>query len=514
MKKRVLCSVLCAGLLLSLAGCGDGDQKGKTSEMGSFSFWNDLAKDTESDHTEALTEKKTTEEMITEAETAGGETDPSEATTEAEMLWWKTYNDYYLCRFNEGYTWVTYKNWEGKYSYCVIDSEQKAKFKIDGLRKVTPFTDGSSLYIYTDSDGYHLGIIDTQGNELYSVSSKEDEYDCLGCYQGLYLIWENVRNMTEDAGYLYVIDKNGQEVIPQWKVSGEDGADRSTFTVQTIGDGLICYQKNNRPSGYSCIVDLKNKKYYENGLYFESEGVGTALMQSGSALAEDFSVAGFDNIPDVCASASGGYEYPIYQITYDDLTDATAWENRAQNRFDLSKLGYNELRSLGQDMVLAQKDRKAAVYNAVTGEKLFDLDFGENTTVNTCRGSGDYIYAEIKGADGRSYYCVMNRKGEKLYEPIRIEGGNCYFDQGYVLNVFIGNDKAKSSMTSRDGKVVLLKDGIDFIGKDEILFRDGDINIAGYTDKALVSDGYIWLEYFGYRNLSTGKSITKVGVEE
>lgn len=320
----------------------------------------------------------------------------------------------YAGEFSEGYAWVREKD---STIYYLIDRNGKKCSQYDHGKKVTtdrdaplPVQDGAS-FIPNLNDGT---IVDTQGNELYTLSHTDENTEQFrACGDGYYLIRREKKSFdSNETGYV-VINKNGEDQTPlvteierdadcQYLSDGVFSAS-NRFIDPKNPAGLVPYPKDGDFS-YSII----SNDDYNNNIARSEKGKTWVSMDDntkpngsvrGIALVDahtfDFTHISTKNIKNYGSYAVADNVY--YDID-GNKTDISLYGDKAVNYSPISDKGLIAVSLLGEDnsYYLAYVDTQG---KEVTAPFKFQSNFAYG-----------YEYDE-------DHYCIFDNGNLTVYNP-------------------------------------------------------------------------------------------------
>ena len=344
---------------------------------------------------EASTEAKPSVEEQTSAETEmTSETEAPASDAGAEEVDATALRDY---KFSEGLAWVMLDG-----NPAVVDSDGMIRFVVDVSEakaagahtpRTTPFVDGASAlydeYAVSDKGFGGFEIYDSEGNVLFDSEDGDDttELNILAAGDGYYLIGKSVESMAASGNAIYVIDKNGNVLVPEHQVQYFD-----SFTY--AGDGVFA---STVFLGSSYLVDTKNKTVYDsNTAEIDTEDywiieARTMVMAHGNgetmAVGENGVYSKKTGNMGEFAPVYWNKSFRLYDIPHDSVRGLTpGWYDVEGN------------------LVLAAPEFPEGVHYMVLGNFV-----------------GDYAPIGLQGVDGNSYVTIVDKTGATLYEPVKVE---------------------------------------------------------------------------------------------
>lgn len=325
----------------------------------------------------------------------------------------------YAGEFSEGYAWVREKD---STIYYLIDRNGKKCSQYDHGKKVTtdrdglygsaplPVQDGAS-FIPELNDGT---IVDTQGNELYTLSHTDENIEQFcACGDGYYLIRRQKKSFdSNEIGYV-VINKNGEDQTPL--VTGIDiGAEcqylsdgvfsiSARFIDPKNPAGLVPYPKDGDFS-YSIISknDYNNIAHSEKGktwVNMEDYSKSNGSAAKGIALV-DAHTYDFTHISGKKTKTYGSYAIAdnVYYDIDGNKTDISLYGDKAVDYSPISDKGLIAVSLHGEDnsYYLAYVDTQG---KEVTAPFKFQSNFAYG-----------YEYDE-------DHYCIFDNGNLTVYNP-------------------------------------------------------------------------------------------------
>lgn len=294
---------------------------------------------------------------------------PSNPTAEPKPTLIASYDLILLSKLRNGLAWCSYED-NGEPYYAVINEDFRIiyKTKTTADYKWNVFDDYGddkcAYYTLGNSHNSYSVIIDEGGNELYRTRNTENtSYAIIGHGDGEFLLCKKVSSFSENGVYFCIIDKNGNIVQQEQEVIF-NGA----FTFTYCGEGVYI----NDSYGYVMVYNANNG----NSFKIDSSKKGTFLTDFENGKAE-YSLYG-----------------PIYRITPDVFESYESYCEWVQGRSP------DEIERF-----------------------LPELSYQEPIEVSGVGyGSGGYYPVQLKGADGKAYFTIVDKDGVQQYEPIKFPG--------------------------------------------------------------------------------------------
>ncbi len=363
--------------------------------------------------------------------------------------------------FSEGYAWV---RTETPNQLAVVDTDGNIKFTLDnaseGIKvsnndaangitydpvEATPFYDGASVVSPSrELDAYGYAIYDVNGELLASSEDGDDNTDLkfLGSHNGLYLIEKTSSGFDGNHTVVYWIDKNGNIKSDEIEVSRRlyrkalrflDNGDIVDGAVGII-DGLY--------------IDLCDNNIYSN---MDVETIKGYMVQ----------ILGSEDVIPLCYHGGGTYGYvdTVVGNLYYATEFASEYENLSR---ELSNGTLNGWYDKDFNLVVSIPDYPEGVEVVELGQ------FKDG-----------YAPVELRGADGKYYFTLVDKSGNQVYEPVGgVENVAClnewsyYFENGFI--VFIGSDTSGRTyyLIDKSGKLYDISDDISAF--DGTLYTDMD----------------------------------------
>lgn len=316
----------------------------------------------------------------------------TEKPTEAEPKIIATYDFEPYGLMSENRAWVKYN----KNSYAVIDDTGKILYSISANDKDLVYchdysSDGYAYYSIADK----YVIIDREGKECYTTPTNTDEvqYSICGHGDNIFLLKKHVSSFSENAYYISQIDPTGNEVKPFREIGALLSTDFAYYGEGIFKSYKAWYTSNSEQGGFynasttNSYIEGNSAKFLSN---FEN---GKALYRPNNQLTVYVSA-------DVFAS-SDSYNQWIESLTEND---------------------------------------------AVPEETKPELNYSDNIQVKGYGSlSGSYYPLFLTGADGKTYYTIIDTDGNEQYDPIKVsfnvpttmmynkvDWDNVFFSEGYL----------------------------------------------------------------------------------
>ena len=353
--------------------------------------------------------------------------------------------------FSEGLAWIMAEG-----NPAVIDSNGQVQFVVDISEakaggavelRTTPFADGASaLYdIYGVSDPKHGGfeIYDSAGNVLFSSEDGDDTSSVNLCAagDGYYLIGKTVKSMTVSENTIYVIDKNGNVLVPEKQVQY-----LSPDAFAYAGDGIFA-----GGNGYDniTVVDAINKTIddtedIDDGNLNEKDAMKVKSFIRSHGNGETMAVFnGGSSYSEITKNSKVAASIPAYWFKSEDNSDAPY-----ESRESLANGWYD---AEGNLVVTAPSFPEGVTYMAM-GNFV-----------------GDYAPIFLRGVDGSIYGSVVDKTGTALFEPVKINRLD-EFTSDKNGTVCIAGSSGNNFYLLKDGTLVSQKeDGLSALPEDTSL---------------------------------------------
>ena len=339
-------------------------------------------------------------------------------------------------------------------------------------------------YIKTNSnDQEEFVAIDRDGEEKFRLTCPEDtELEILGHGNHTFLVYERTAGFSEVNESLYVLDEDGNQIGDSVSVSS------GVYSCEFLDPDLY-------------ILTFKDERYNSaENYYVYNISTGELFKLSGSTRIHMPFYNG-ESFINVYLDGEDLYG----KITHEDLQSPQAWETWLETKAQPGQHDYDIYDYREEGMFLndypynRESDR---IYDYDGNEVSLDM-FPANVEVNYYGDySGGYKMLLLTGADGHSYVTVIDRAGNQLYEPGKVEEDRDGKEQshGYVLYRASGKyhliDRTGAeeildiddygNVTRFDGKYLYCRDIIyDVIQKRFVFayYRDG-IPSVDYSDNA------------------------------
>ena len=394
-----------------------------------------------------------TEETVIESDETDNETITGTIAIKANMPY----------VFSEGYAWV---RTETSNQLAVVDTDGNIKFTLDNVSEgikvsnidaangitydpveATPFYDGASAVSPSrELDAYGYAIYDVNGKLLASSEDGDDNTDLrlLGFHNGLYLIEKTNSGFDGNNNVVYWIDKNGNIKSDEIEVS------------MRLNRGALKFLDNgNVVNGAAGIIDGLYIDLYDNNIYsnMDVETIKRYMVQ----------ILGSEDVIPLCYYGGGGETYGYVGSVVGNLFYATEFASEYENLLgELSSGTLNGWYDKDFNLVVSIPDYPEGVEVVELGQ------FKDG-----------YAPVELRGADGKYYYTLVDKSGNQVYEPVGgvenvafLDGWSYYSENGFIF--FIGSDTSGRTyyLIDKSGKLYDISDDISAF--DGTLYTDMD----------------------------------------
>ncbi len=480
MKKKLLAVALTIFMALCLIACGNNKKDFEENDV----------------------EEAGVEEIETAAEEA-------EATGEEPVV---VEVEYQLLRmdsaFHGGIAWAYIEDNANISRHVLINKDLQVVYELPDGMVAGDIFDGKAVVIHENqlSDSGFM-ILGADGSVLYECS--DNLGDISEEYRDIYV------NLTKDGSTVYRKIENGLtgltyvcilndkfETVAQMEIDKEKFQDFPIYP-----DTRYFYLSD----GVYCATAPWGKLYY-----IINTKDNTIVMDEGFAESSTFGIC-WDMDRCVGVTTVIGYPYgseyciatEAENIDYSQITDAETLRNliESQNKIknDMAEDFIDHIDYIFKHNFINYVSNFDSGISYLEGFTL--PDFGAELEGFGISTEGKYAMLCLKGADSKSYYTVINRDGQSLYDPVPSEHLSG-FDVGVFGGYILGETGAG---ITPDGKEFKLGDGtvLSGIGEDFIGWSDsGDI---------MISDGYICMNDMLYRvdgtEVTTVKGIREAGAD-
>ena len=422
--------------------------------------------------------------------------------------------------FSEGRAWAEWDQ-EDDYHLGIIDTDGNAIYSISNISiakdffhkesegthtrsmayTFMPFRDGIT---YIDFNGHGFIIIDKEGNELSRfVTDDEREYRMLGYQDGEFLVREHVENVEEDQTYIYVIDKNGK------KLKDPAAANAGKKNADCLGQGI--FQLYNDSGLY------KNGIYNsKTGQYVDCEPMVSTVSDGKIIFHGDHGLC-LTNLDVLENQENWDKALAAYREKADQSDRVSEGEIRdfplEKDNIDESSTPYQDGQVPGNDICVYDFEGKALNKPAEIPEKA--------SYPHITNFKDGYAGIFMNGADGEFYFTLVDKEGKKQYDFMQ---GNIIqnLGRGYLLvHSEENNDYYEGEFViSPTGQILDIgADDISGVGEDArgYKFRDAYLDSAHKEEEIIFSGGFIIGKMVddnqAYISLDAEKAIVNVTVK-
>jgi len=331
----------------------------------------------------------------------------------------------------------------GKEKIAVIDTQGQIVWESDGTAwdYFSDFKDGLA-HIYKDKgNSREHAVIDSNGK--ITLLKKQDDHQVLRYFNGRFLVAQHVSNFNTNEWLLGVIDKDGKILNPLKSYDNEYGAkldfsSKNIVGCQYLGDNIFNIHLEN--SVYDSATF--GNKYPEMLLNVETQRI--ILRDTDLNEIRSF-ITTFENGYAVIYRGGGGRgrdKSGIFKLKTDGIFEKVpdSWISDfplqinpesperlmrgfgSRPEFFSDGLIFRQTGGFDGDNYWLRNSNGA--YYSITGEKLIDFpEFrGKNGYIGGAFRNG-YAAMAILGADGNSYYTIIDKNGNRMFEPITGLGG-------------------------------------------------------------------------------------------
>lgn len=460
MKNKLLIVVLLLSILLS--GCGN---SGDSSPVAV-------------DNSDAWEDNSEYEEMDMDYEE-----DTYEETEEVVV----TYPLTELTPFSEDRAWVKYDK-DGIIYTGIIDTDGNVLYETEeDFYYKSQFQDGTAFYRKNKEVTSPCGIIDLDGNVLFdSQITSDGGYLILGYGEGHFFAAQHIENFDVNEWRYGTLDKNGNILHEMRQFTFEDnsclGAPKANYETEYIGENYIRFEaiSNNYSNEF---YNLSTAEIVVPGSNYEP----VTEFHEGYALCEAYYMIYGDIIMNVS-------EW-LDSLKYDmDLWEENPYYNRGiENIYD--SFGWKDGLILASPCLLHGDQTEPTDYG------YYDKDWNLVVSLEKYRDKdieggpfgSEYAAVTLRGSDGCHYASAIDRSGDLVYDPVKIDDGELHDSaNGYFQVIIDGEGK----IISPDGTTYTL--GIDDLSMLEgLTFGDisnGFIIMGSEGDSSGISPCYISLD--------------------
>lgn len=425
MKKKLLMPILLISIMLS--GCGNSEDTSPTIE--DTDVWEDNTEyDTEYEETDADYEEDIYEE-------------PEEVVLE-------TYPFTKLRSFSDGRAWADFsKNSYSSFCTGVIDTDGKLVYQADSqLFYVSQFQDGLAFYRENNTEESPCGILDSEGNVLFeSRISPDGGYLILAYGNGHFFVAQHIRSFDTDEWRYGTIDKDGN-ILNEMKASDEDFRPESWIddnekcsVIRYIGENFIVLPSglyNLSTTHFSPFPNARNgcMKKIVGDFY---DGYTAIIIVNGNSHFAYTIDSNYKNegLWYETSWGWGGGEYDDIENVVSKKDDFVSNSSYGEGMI-FGSTGIHTIKEIGY----FDKDLNLSV----------SLEQYKENNISGGAFSGGYASITMTGADGDWYAALIDRQGNLVYSPIRIDQADPNNSQNGYLQVTIDGE---TKIIEPDGKV-------------------------------------------------------------
>lgn len=314
---------------------------------------------------------------------------------EPEETVMETYPFTKLQLFSEGRAWVNFDK-DGVICTGVIDTNGKLLYQAEGeFYYVSPFKDGLAFYVGNSEEIPPCGIIDLNGNVLFE---SQDEYSILAYGNGHFLAEQHIQNFDKDEWRLGTIDQNGN-ILNEMAVT--EGSVSDPKDCKYIGENFIALSSTRLYN----ISTAKISSIVEGNVY---DGV-IADFQDGYTVATIKGGIFGDEL-------SAGIKVQGTEIKVCSFIDSNVSDEPIYNEGLVWARPYNALVRPDSDKYV---DTDTTGYYDKDWNLVISLEEYDHVTGGAFRGGCAAV--TMDGADGEFYASVIDKKGNLLYSPVKID---------------------------------------------------------------------------------------------
>ena len=507
MKKRVThklaLGILTVLLLFSMTACGNKENA-------------------EADISDAVKEEESVSEAAEETEEKTEEAEATEEPTpepiEEKITAYPITAAY---AFSEDRAYVVYKDEDaGKKCLGLIDTDGNVLYSTEDYEPLYDVAynvyrtgelavkDGFSYF--QTSDGWV--IVDSDGNETYRVQNTDSEsYEIIGQTGGRFLFSKKTSGISENKTELYISDSTGKALTDTLISWNADEHVNVSENITKLGNSFFyddyddCWIINIPEGKVTSLEKINGGRIYDT--------VKGTIVLWGRSLRGVMGIP-VENYPEISASID---ELIKLFLNVDDLHLSV--DKFKQYSDDIVVMdGY-----YSGDYYFTYKDysnRYGIEVADVDGNMLFDVDLSSlNLKDMKWIGNDDeYLALLLTGQDNKKYAAMVGRNGELLFEPVLADITHANYQNGYLLYY-----------ASHEGWLLDSKGTVYKVGEDDLSAVDNTLNMmdpelseqtGSNINYFVFSGGFINLRYRkdqkgeGYMSLDGSKVITEVLVKE
>ena len=420
--KKLIVAILCLIMIVaSFSACSNSKDSGSERE-------DEEIEEEETESTSDVVETtKTTETTVVDEDishpsredghASGQETVETTVYTEPEVTYIEYNIEQVLSVVSEDRVWVEYSDGSMNDVIALIDTEGNELFSVSGDAEYgTPLSGGTGFCDFSDmkngaayvrdNNTNTIYIVDADGNELNSFTDSADtHYSLVGADGGYFLIYEFDSAFSSNTHIFHIVDPSGTIVYSR-----------------DLSDADSSYSMKEELSVHADLID---------DLTF------LVRFPSGSLYSDDMFLAQMDvpnvvyaNNPDYANSICGTEGYFVDNCwrsativpmdTYaDDAAFADVLENFGDNGYSISTEDDRICSSAEYGYVFFESYdyNVSTIYDLAAEEWVTILTFPEGVTINNIMCYDGYCFYQLTGNDGNRYITTADTEGNMLYEP-------------------------------------------------------------------------------------------------
>lgn len=318
---------------------------------------------------------------------------------------------------DDGYAWITISK-KGEIHYALLNEWMEIccilPFPYDEVLQINPFE--------LDFDGNGSTLVELENNEKYIINEKGEitytldtnVYDTISFgSKGCYLVSKTFSGYDDYGTDYGVINAYGEEKLPLMRMNSMRDVGSGVFAIGLYGDWLFYSAKT---GVFFEVDDLKPTFLMENegDLFFDGVArvdLGTGRMLDPVALV--YGDTGETVVLDI------NTEYAFYD--YGPISDggfiyySYSYEGNRGNV--VSSIGFYDIET-GVDSPIFY-DPENIIYDSI------------RSSSNNLKFVDGYVALMLCGADGNTYYSIVNKTGETVYGPQKDISGIKNMGEGY-----------------------------------------------------------------------------------
>ena len=288
--------------------------------------------------------------------------------------------------FNSGVAWVTYTNADEQEMICLIDTKGKKLYEDVYNHKTHKDFNGDVSWFFGVDD--EILLINNSG-KIITTSVKSNFDKIIGYGDGLFLVYKNKSTITEEKHLYTAIDKNGKQLF-------------SPIDLECEPDEEACYAG----CGIFIVSGKENVKVLFN--YKTQKKVYINTQTAAEHINFVDNIARFSN--EVYISDTGDFSYST-KGNYFALDTS----------FELKEIEYFNYITDGIAVQCNGYMMPTVEYVSITEiktNKKTEIKKYPSNQIGTIAFNGKYGTIKIIGKDGKSYFSLIDRKGNFQFEPI------------------------------------------------------------------------------------------------